>query len=242
MTIDDSIIARIRALLAKARDPAASEAEAASAAAAVERLLARYALSMKDIERPSIGEHKTGIRYLEPWARNIAVQTARLYGCEPLVTEERVSSISRKTGEPKTVYYRSISVFGRAVSAEVAVSMISYLIATTVRMSRDYSSERREQLQFQRGAGERLAHRVWEMLMDQNRKAETQDGRGDGTSLVVMEQNEARDFLRENVKTTKTRATSSNTRSHAAHAGWNAAGSVSLSGQVGGSGGSRLLN
>lgn len=240
--MDDSTIARIRALLAKSRDPAASEAEAASAAHAAERLLARHALTMRDVERPNITEHKTGIRYLEPWARNIAVHAARLYGCEPLVTEESTTGISRKTGQQKTIRYRSVSVYGRQVSAEVAVSMISYLIATVVRLSRDYSSERKEQLGFQRGCGERVATRLWELRMEQEQRAESQEGRGDGTSLVVVEQNEAREFLAENISLRAVRRTGSNTRSRAAHAGWEAGASIGLGGQVGGSSDRRLLN
>lgn len=240
--MDDPTIARIRALLAKSRDPASSEAEAASAAAAAERLLARHALTMRDVERPDIAEHKTGIRYLEPWARNIAVHAARLYGCEPLVTEESVSGISRKTGRPKTVYYRSVSVYGRQVSADVAVSMISYLIATVVRLSRDYSSERREQLGFQRGCGERVADRLWELRQEQESRAESQEGRGDGTSLVVVEQSEAREFVMGGIAAGPTRRTQSNTRSRAAHAGWEAGAGIGLGGQVGGHSTGRMLN
>ena len=242
MTVDGTTITRIRALLAKSRDPASSEAEAASAAQAAERLLARHALTMRDVERPSITEHKTGIRYLEPWARNIAVHAARLYGCEPLVAEESVVGTSRKTGRPKTIRYRSVSVYGRAVSAEVAVSMISYLIATVVRLSRDYSSERRDQLGFQRGCGERVATRLYELRMEQEQRAESQEGRGDGTSLVVVEQSEAREFLENSMQLRKMRRTESNTRSRAAHAGWDAGAGIGLGGQVGGGSDRRLLN
>lgn len=240
--MDDSTIARIRALLDKSRDPAASEAEAASAAQAAERLLARHALTMRDVDRPDISEHKTGIRYLEPWARNIAVHAARLYGCEPLVTREYATGVSRKTGRPKRIDYRSVSVYGRAVSAEVAVSMISYLIATVVRLSRDYSSDRRDQLGFQRGCGERVAHRIWELRQEQEQRAERQEGRGDGTSLVVVEQSEARAHLEASMQLNATRRTQSNTRSRAAHAGWEAGAGIGLGGQVGGDSDRRMLN
>lgn len=241
--MNDSIIyARIRALLAKSRDPASSENEAASAASAAERLLARHALTMRDVDRPSILEHKTGIRYLEPWARNIAVHAARLYGCEPLVTEEFVAGTSRKTGTPKTIRYRSVSVYGRAVSAEVAVGMISYLISTVVRLSREYSSERKDQLGFQRGCGERVADRLYSLRMEQENRAESQEGRGDGTSLVVVEQSEAREFLENSMQLRKMRRTESNTRSRAAHAGWDAGAGISIGGQVGGSSDRRMLN
>ncbi len=239
----EPIVARIRALLAKSVDPAATEAEAAAAASAAERLLARHALSMRDVEVQRIGSEKTGLRYLEPWVRNMAVQAARLYGCEPLVTTEKTWGVSKKTGKRIDVEYRSLTLYGRPMNTEVACSMISYLYNTVLRMSRDYSSARKEQLGFQRGAGERLATRLWELRQEQERRSETQDGLGDGTSLIVVEQNEAQEWLRNNIKMHKVRATGSNTSSLASHAGWSAAGDISLGGQIGGSeSGPRRLN
>lgn len=232
--MSDTAITRIQALLAKSRDPGASEAEAASAASLAERLLARHALSMRDVEVQPIAGQKTGLRYLEPWVRNIATHAARLYGCEPLVVSEYTDSVSRKTGRTIRVEFKSVTLYGRPVSTEVAASMITYLYDTVIRMSRDYSRERREQLQFQRGAGERLATRLWQMRNEQEARSETSEGRGDGTSLVVAEQSEALQWMRETMELKRVRATSSNTRSAASHAGWGAAGSVSLGGQIGG--------
>lgn len=230
----DTAITRIRALLAKSRDPGASEAEAASAASLAERLLARHALSMADVEVQEISARKTGLRYLEPWVRNMAAHAARLYGCEPLVVEEYADSVSRKTGRPMRVQYRSITVYGREVNTEVAVSMITYLYDTVIRMSRDHSRERREQLQFQRGAGERLATRLWEMKESQNARSETSDGQSDGTSIVVVEQMEALSHIKSMMDVSPVRGTSSDTRSASSHAGWDAGGRVSLGGQIGG--------
>ena len=233
----ESAVSRIRALLEKSRDPAASEAEAAAAVAMAERLLARHALSLADVTRLEIVSVKTGIRYLEPWVRNMAVHAARLYGCEPLV----VTEIARSTRGGATEY-KSLTLFGRQVSTDVAVSMINYLIATVVRLSRDYSSVRRDQLGFQRGAGERVATRLWELRKEQTARAETQEGTSDGTSLVVVEQSEASRFMHETVKTHKVRQRGSDTSSRASHDGLAAGAGISLGGQVGGAPGSRMLN
>lgn len=235
----DTIIARVQALLAKARDAGATEAEAASAAAAAERLLARHALSMRDVETPSISGVATGLRYLDPWIRSMAVQAARLYGCEPLVTYARAQGTSKKTGQRQTFTYKTITVYGREASTIVATSMITYLYDTVIRMSRDYSRERREQLQFQRGCGERIATRLWELRLEQQARSATQEGRGDGTSLVVVEQSEAEAYVRDSLDTRKVRNTVSDTRSRASHDGWAAGENVSLGGQVGSSGSSQ---
>lgn len=232
----ETIVARIQALLAKARDAGATEAEAAAAAAAAERLLARHALSMRDVQAEDISGHDSGLRYLDPWIRNMAVHAARLYGCEPLVVPAQVWGTSKKTGLRQLFTYRTIRVYGRESSATVAVSMIGYLYDTVIRMSRSYSSLRREQLQFQRGCGERIASRLYELRLEQQSRSTTQEGRGDGTSLVVVEQSEAEAYVAERLATYTARRTSSDTRSRASHDGWAAGESVSLGGQVGSSG------
>lgn len=231
----ESIIERIRALLAKANDAGCTEAEAAAAAAAVEKLLARHALSMLDVRDPGIVERKTSIRYLDPWTRVVAVHAARLYGCEPLVTQIPYTRPGRgkNAGRLEHDTYRSISVYGRPASAEVAVSMIDWLVQLVYRMSREYSSARREQLPFQRGAGERLATRLWEMHSAQRVDPEAVGAETQGTSLLVIEQSEARAWMEKNMRLVAVRNTVSNTGSDAAMDGWVAAGDVSLGGQVG---------
>jgi hypothetical protein len=238
----DGIVDRVRALLAKANDAGATEAEAAAAASLAERLLARHALEMRDVLGQDIVRRDTSIRYLDPWTRNLAVHAARLYGCEPLVTHVPYTRPGRgkNSGRVEHDSYRSIAVFGRPASAEVAVSMIDWLVHMVYLMSREYSSQRRDQLPFQRGAGERLATRLWEMREAQSGSMVRSSGSTDGTSLILIEQSEAAEWVKKNAAVSKVRMTSSDTSGHAALDGWNAGGGIHLGGQVEGRAGRAL--
>lgn len=239
---DNSVIARVRALLERTTAAGCTEEEAAAAASAAERLLRRHNLEMRDVRRPDIVGLDTGQRYLDPWARSLGVHAARYYGCEPLVVHVPYVRPSRRPGMPdRRDTYRSLRFYGREAAVTVAVEMYMYLWQTVIRLSRDYSPARAEQLGFQRGAGERLAHRLWELREEQTRRAETQEGRSDGTSLVVVEQSEALEHIRASMTTSQVRRTTSDTSGRAAHDGWRAGGDIGLAPQVAGARGPQAI-
>lgn len=239
MTSDDPIIEKIRALLAKTTAAGATEEEAAAAAAAAERLLAKYKLDESDIRASPIVMKKTGLRYMDPWVWHLVIYTSRFYGCTAMVYDQ-----DYKNQRGVWSKYESALVIGRESSASVAVSMIDYLWNTVVRMSRQKYKERKPQLAYQRGMGESLATRLCRMHERQRDQAMAESSgvsaaAPDGTSLIVIEQNEAEEWMRKNLEFSTT-TVKSNLESDAALEGWVDAKSIHLGPQVGGAGGGVL--
>jgi hypothetical protein len=96
ITDRDKLVDRIRKLLAKAKSAAeiGSEAEAATFAAAAQKMLAKYKLEMSDIEfttmerEEPVGDERvagTGKRAREAWAERLASIVARAHYCRILV-------------------------------------------------------------------------------------------------------------------------------------------------------------
>lgn len=230
------IIARVRALLERTVQQGATEAEAAAAAQAVERILARHSLTMDEVLAAPIAGRPSRLRYLEPWVRNMGVQCARYYGCEPYITYVRYTRRGR-AGRPDTVdHYRTLVFYGREDATAVAVEMACYLYDTVIRLSRDFSGARAEQLAFQRGAGEKLADRLWSLRLEQESHAQQPAGVSDGTALVVQQKSEAKNWVEKNLESVKKTLRESNLDSDAAWHGAAAAMQIPLTTQVGAAG------
>lgn len=172
---DETIIERIRNLLAKAASTT-SEHEAANCAALAQKLLEKHNLDMaaigtKQDEDDFVSEHQTE-KYGDPWRRALAMATARFYYCDMYSQDwfdrEGYDNAIRKAvaeGKPHPYdtrrFLRPGFVFiGAKHNVAVARSMTTYLIDTTVRLAKEYSPERRERIGFERGCGERLASRL----------------------------------------------------------------------------------
>lgn len=238
MTTDNPIIEKIRALLAKTTAAGATEEEAAAAAAAAERLLAKHKLDERDVNKSPIVMRKTGIRYLEPWVLSVATNAARFYGCQALMYPQVYRNAKGKTSQ-----YNSVMMVGRESSCIVAVSMVGYLIETIVRMSRQNYRERAPQLGYQRGAGERIGHRLYDLSRRQDTQAKAEKTgmtTPDGTSIIVVERDEAEQWMAENLQTEKVKSRSSDLSGRAAAQGWADAEKINLNDQVGGAGGGVL--
>ena len=170
MTASTPIEIKIAALLAKANSTT-SEAEAYAFSAKAAELLQKHNLEMSDIERASaqasagtsdpIVEVRQDWAYADPWRISIARDVAALFFCKSYRSAHLHTTKSGK------VEYRVTFVFvGKARNASAAALTSDYLISTTLRLGRGYSSHRSQQLAFMRGCGEGLARRL--RVMAQN--------------------------------------------------------------------------
>jgi len=173
---EDTIIRRVRALLAKAKSTD-NEHEAAAFAAKAAEMLQTHNLDLASIERSAgeqgeaVSEVRLNWRYCDPWRKSIARACAELYFCK--IYRHHIVEQNKKG----TWTYRwGITIVGKPHNAAVAESMIEYLIGTTLRLMREYSSVRAEQLPFARGCGERLAARLREMEREAKRKSAAATG------------------------------------------------------------------
>jgi len=220
------IVDKVRALLAKARDGACSEAEAEACMARARKLMDEHGVSEVFLE-DEVGQDEVRPKYLDPWRKTLAHRAAAYYGCSTLFfgTEKR------------------FVVVGRGASRSVALDMIQWLDSLVLRLAREWrksvGGSRGDQLNFERSCGTRIGMRLAEMTAAATRVDGNGAGEGGGTSLVpvlVRELEEADSWMRARyrVGTVKSR---SKMEGAGGAAGRAAGDKVSLGGQLGGGGG-----
>lgn len=223
------IVEKVRALLAKARDEACSEAEAEACMARARKLMDEHGVSEVFLE-DEVGQDEVRPKYLDPWRKTLANRAAAFYGCTTLFfgTEKR------------------FVVVGRGASRSVAMDMIQWLDSVVLRLAREWrksvGGSRGDQLNFERACGLRIGARLAEMTAAAKR-VEAGGGEGGGTSLVpviVRELEEADEWMRGRYRFGTVQARSKVAGAGGA-AGRAAGEKVSLGGQLGGGRGVRLL-
>lgn len=128
----ETIIDRVRKLLALAESP--NENEAMAAAEKAQALLAQYNIEMSEVQQ---GGSDYDFRYVgkytnsEPWRRVIACNLAPLYFCEYYWSYNKVETTSRRCGYKR---YDNHTFVGRQHNLEVIVAMFDYLIKAVERM------------------------------------------------------------------------------------------------------------
>src|SRR5215216_5589796 len=100
--VNESILKRIRALLAMSRGNA-NEHEAAVAATKVQELLAQHNLDLADVEKRDakgkvIEDGDLMTSSSNPWRRDLAFACARLYFCDYYWGHVYIKTPKRKTG------------------------------------------------------------------------------------------------------------------------------------------------
>lgn len=236
----DRIIARVQQLLAKARDAATTEAEAMAIMAKVEELLQRHSLDMTELERSAedIGELEFDLGYADAWRRSLVFAAAPYFHCRALNAWMTRKYTPRGTTQQRVKVVRCFALYGRSHCTVVARSMIEYLDQTIVRLSREYTNYRADQLDFQRGAGERVAERLRRLTQERTRAARQAADAGDSTALVVVDElTRVHDWMQKNVPMKDMRTVGSSFKSGASRDGQRAGSTISLSDQVGGGSG-----
>lgn len=226
-----SVVDKVRALLAKARDGGCSEAEAEACMERARRMMEEHGLEERTIgggEDETTGQ-EVRPTYLEPWRKLLIDATARHYGCEALFFGSE----------------RRYILAGRAAARSVALEMIQWLDALVVRLAREWrkstGSERRDQLNFERACGGRIASRL--RAMSREREVASEREGGGGALVLIREGREASDWLARNYRV-RTVTARSRVGGEGAAAGRAAGDGVGLGRQVGaarGAGGGRLL-
>jgi hypothetical protein len=227
-----NVVEKIQALLAKARDSACSEAEAAACMERARKLMDQHGIEEAELGAgaESVDEEQVGMKYLEPWRKVLAMRVAAYYGCSTMFYG----------GEKKFL------LVGRRASREVAKSMIVWLDSVVVRLARDWrkaeGADRKAQLNFERACGGRICERLRQMT-EAAVSGGDNGGSGSGSLVLARELDEAGAWMAGRYKLSVTTARSK-VGGAGAEAGRLAGGAVSLGGQVGGrgaGGGVRLL-
>lgn len=229
MSTETPIMRKIRLLMAKAQGTN-NEHEAAAFAAKVQELLLEHGLAVSDIAasspseaREKVAEHDAapggGKNYLKSPARKALLQAVcRFYMCSYL-----------RWGNERLV------IVGKRTNAEVAASMMEYLLAQTVRLSNRYGRENgldmRAVTDFRRGCMLKLVDRLNTMTLERERAARGTSNPGNLPAVFVSESQQVRDYM-STLTLKKARPLNIRQGIHAV-AGRQAAKDISLSPQVG---------
>ena len=221
---ENKIRDKIRKLLAKATDGAVTEDEAAACSQKARDLMDEYDLTEESVRERAVGPEMeiTSPKYMDPWRRDIIYTAARYFGCYVVFDMRN----------------KAFVLFGLASSMFVANSMIRYLDDTVRRLAlewrRSVDGSRAQLLDFERGCGTRIAHRLKKL--------------GDALVVPVVGQSGANLVVQTDIARGKALAESrmihrdgrsarSSLKGDGAAAGRAAGDKVALGGQVGSSGG-----
>lgn len=156
----------IRKLLAKANDSSATPEEAAAFATKASQMLIDAGLTEEALEDKTadVGVRVWKARYAEDkWLRWVMVSASPVFMCQLLLVKYSKIIKSRSTGENKLVTKTAFQLVGRPERTAVLEDVGQYLYTTIVRLAREHSPVRREQLSFMRGAGVAVSQRFDEL-------------------------------------------------------------------------------
>lgn len=184
--VDDTIIARIRKLMALTADRGATEAEAQLASSHVQRLLAEHNLSMATVEasNQSSGDGgkrvKEGVRSRQvyKWQRDLMAAVAKLNYCKAFAKWQN-------RGWNKANVFDGYELIGRVDNVATTKVMFEYLQQTIERLAREDVGGDAKQFftryahSFKQGCSDRVTSRLRDeqvrVVKEQERKAREQN-------------------------------------------------------------------
>lgn len=240
----DRILARAKKMIALAQSTDYAS-EAATAMSMVEKLLAKYNLTMSEVEsvgdKNDVSQLQVINRYGRPWSRVIYYNVCALYGCSYLYGTLRAGKCSH--------YF-----IGKPHNIEIAKQMSSYLVLAVKRLMRAEKKSweanatneegilqfapRKFNSSFCMGAAHNITDRIKQMIQDrqkQARKDAEEAASVSGTSLAVVMENElqkARDYVDNNIQTKRVRPRQSSINGGAYNIGRSSASSISINTQI----------
>lgn len=125
--MEDKILARVKKMMAIANDAAATEQERDTALQMAYRVLAKYNLSMVDVDSHMSQEKRDSLQAIfvsTIWSRNVAAAIADLFFCKYI--------IGRKTNAWKGVHY----FVGKESNATTAMMMSEYVVTSILKQAR----------------------------------------------------------------------------------------------------------
>lgn len=233
------IIDLVRKLLAKANDAAATPEEAAAFAAKASQMLIEHGLDETSIgaKAYSVGERLWKAPYADDlWFRRMVQNAAPAFMCQLVLTKTHSIVKSRKTGQDKLATKTAFILVGKEERTAVLEDVCGYLYTTIVRLARAYSSVRRDQLSFMRGAGQAVADRFYDIALDRRLKAEDEakSSGSDSRALVLVTTalTEVEDYMSEKMSL-KAGRRSSMRRGSGFGSGYDAGSKLNLGDQIG---------
>ena len=188
---NEKMIEKIQALMSKTVEAGATEAEAESAMGAAHRLLAKYNLTMQEVQSHDKEGMTTDVyesSWNQPWERMVWNSVAKLYFCHMFIV-------------PNGQKACKVHITGRAANIMVVDNIANYVINTGKRLAREFAQATPGNSvslsnNFKKGFAFKIADRVEEMIKD----AESQGMQETGTALVLAslyqsERDAARDHL-----------------------------------------------
>lgn len=191
----EGVMRRIQKLLAIAGDDRADPAEAAAAAGMAERIMAKYQLAHEDIivkalrqgedldTAESVASAKTnGTKVIQvpPWANWLATRVAQLNNCGARL-------VTTKSGDAGVRFY------GYREDVLVAKWMYDYLVATTLRLCKNYKGSeqylvygRRSVNSYRQGVSIGICSSISSLVAEKEREAESAAKKGMSSALVVV--------------------------------------------------------
>lgn len=225
-----SLAAKIRALLAKTTEAGCSEDEAGAAMAKAHELLAKYQLSLSDLDLRAEGTARSRVgRDFRGIASRLATRVARFCGCKCWQDAERSGSIH---------------FLGLASDAQLAEWLLAALTGFVQRRTLDWSLEEGESIpnivdSFVTGCIARINERILEEI---NARSATGEVSGSRALIVVKNQLVTEAFAALNLNLRKARPTAAQIHSQAAYnAGQQAGGEASFAKPTARQAGPRLL-
>lgn len=238
MSEHDQLLERVRKLMAKATDASVTEAEAQAFASKAAELLAAHGLAMADVPQEARDDGYESslldLRYHDPWRSAVVGAAARLYMCRWLHSHVQYTP----RGGAGRAWRRAYMLVGRPANIDVCTRMVVYLTDTVQRLSRQYSSVRRDQLHFERACGARVASRLLERAREQQSRHDQKSAGGTTLPAVIAsELDQAEAWMRANMqlgRPNRSLARPIRAGGRAAADGWAAGADVGLDPQVGG--------
>jgi len=228
-----AIIEKIRALMAKANDNGATEAESIAFMAKALELLAKHNLEEKDLKEEeiiwTIEETKYKMNADLSWFSRLAVSVAKMYFCKLICR-----SGPEEVYTSRTHYYCFV---GKEHNRMMAVSMFDYLMKTMHRLARLNSDNVKMQYEFKKGCATRLGVRIFHINHENNKPVEG----GGGLPALYNTELALVDQYMSGMNLSKPRNTKLTANSSAFYDGMKAGDGISLNKQVNASKGSTLL-
>ena len=221
------IIKKIKALQAKARDSATTEAEQMAFAAKVSELLIKHSLDpsvLDDIKQDEIlvSTEMYPRNYTHPWRPVLAKSVAQLYFCKILlITTERTTEY---TNAKKRMLF-----IGKPHNRAIAISMFEHFENTIKRMATDRYSGRGDIATFERGCGLWLANRIDEYYHSLQRPSPAGDR---SVPILYQTEEKAVQVVYEGYNPRTGKSLNLGTNSAALWAGMQAAKDIHIGGQV----------
>jgi len=231
------ILSKVKKLMALGASP--SEAEAASALQKARELLARYGLSMADLDthHPEVVE-------------GLLIEKKRLRGWESHLIHIITSCTFTTALHVQRNGTGQVLLIGRELNTLAAAELFAYLHNVVLKLGRAFSNEVGHLESFKRGVVQRTGERLLESAAGKEKSggpwagvsrnqaapsSNAESGSLDQALMVQMEQTAGREnkaYISEKYGKTGTKRTASRVDAHSYHKGRSAGDSVSLNRQV----------